>query len=64
MEVERHPYKSIDAYEDAVDRILNRRYAWDGSGGLFPLMRPDGDQRTEELWSQMNSYVLEKISLR
>lgn len=46
-----------------VDKILdiwmNRKYDQDGSGGLFPLKDPPSDQRDEEIWHQMSSYLLE-----
>jgi hypothetical protein len=42
-----------------VDRIVNRKYAYDGEGGLFPLRHPRHDQRQVELWAQMQAYILE-----
>lgn len=45
--------------EEVLDRLVNRTYSRDGRGGLFPLSRPRGDQRTIELWYQMSSYLLE-----
>lgn len=52
--------------EDAtyfLDVWLDRRYSYDGTGGLFPLERPFTDQRETEIWWQMQSYVLERFPL-
>ncbi len=46
--------------EKAVDDWMNRRYEPSGLGGVFPLKKPMLDQREEELWRQMNSYLIEK----
>lgn len=45
--------------ERTLDRIIDRRYMYDGRGGLFPLEHPNKDQRKVELWYQMSSYLLE-----
>lgn len=57
-----------DAYppdEKIVDNILlkvtNRDYAYNGAGGLFPLMNPAEDQRDVELWYQLQAYLLERL---
>lgn len=49
-------------YATAVmDRILERRYARNGRGGLFPLEDPDcPDQREQEIWYQMSAYLNER----
>lgn len=40
--------------------VLNKReYDFNGEGGLFPLQNPKMDQRTVELWYQLNTYVIE-----
>lgn len=46
--------------EDAVWRINTRQYQADGSGGLFPLKRPEKDQREVEIWYQMNNWLMEQ----
>lgn len=46
---------------EAFNRVIWRTYAPDGSGGLFPLRRPDRDQRNVELWYQLNAYLLEQF---
>lgn len=45
--------------EDAVWRVNERQYNADGNGGLFPLKRPNKDQRTVEIWYQMNAWLIE-----
>lgn len=42
-----------------IDRVINRKYNFDGSGGLFPLEDPETDQRELEIWYQMNQYLAE-----
>lgn len=45
---------------DAMERVINRTYAPDGSGGLFPLQNPKEDQRHVEIWYQLNAYLIER----
>lgn len=45
--------------EEVLDRLNRRTYSRDGSGGLFPLHQANEDQRTVELWTQMQTYLLE-----
>lgn len=45
--------------DDILDRIVWRTYDYDGTGGLFPLQDPPGNQRRTELWYQMAAYVIE-----
>ena len=40
-------------------RIIQR----DGSGGFFPLKDPKMDQRSVEIWYQMNAYLMENYSI-
>lgn len=47
-------------YHQAVMRWMNREYAPDGRGGLFPLNNPVHDQRYVPTWNQMCSYLSEK----
>ena len=42
----------------ALDRVIWRTYNPDGSGGLFPLLYSDHDQRKVELWYQLSAYLL------
>lgn len=41
-------------------KVFNeRKYTSSGEGGLFPLANPKKDQRTVELWYQMQAYMNE-----
>lgn len=44
---------------DAMNRILDRTYNADGSGGLFPLRWIEADQRKLEIWYQMQCWLTE-----
>lgn len=53
-----------DHYDDSevvviINKIIDRSYKKDGTGGLFPLKKSSKDQRKVELWYQMNSYLVE-----
>lgn len=61
---DRWDYMNGDFFvEDAVWRINGRQIQSDGSGGLFPLKRPNGDQRVVEIWYQMNNWLLEQTDV-
>ena len=45
--------------EETLQRVIFRRYNYDGKGGFFPLDYPESDQRNVELWYQMSAYILE-----
>jgi len=45
--------------EMILDRLLDRTYLYNGRGGLFPLMSSRGDQRTVEIWYQMQYWIKE-----
>jgi hypothetical protein len=47
--------------EAILDRLIWRRYEFNGGGGLFPLRYPERDQRWVEVWYQLNAYVLEHL---
>lgn len=49
--------------EDAVNRVVNRQYDRNGSGGLFPLRHPAQDQRKVEFWYQMHAWLGENSEL-
>jgi hypothetical protein len=40
-----------------LKKLVERTYASNGRGGLFPLRRPPNDQREEEIWYQMSHYI-------
>ena len=44
-----------------VDRFLDRRFSWNGEGGLFTVRNPRRDMRSTEIWYQM-CYYLNDIS--
>jgi hypothetical protein len=48
-----------EVIEKTLDRVIRRKYKSNGQGGLFPLRRPERDQRNVELWYQLNAYLLE-----
>lgn len=56
---EYYPANGPDIVGETCARLVSRRYARDGSGGIFPLKRPKEDQRKVEIWYQMNAYILE-----
>jgi hypothetical protein len=45
-----------------LDILIERLYSASGRGGLFPLRRPDEDQRRVEIWYQMQAYLEENYS--
>ena len=45
--------------DEVIKRVIWRRYAGDGHGGLFPLRDADDDQRKVELWYQASDYLLQ-----
>jgi hypothetical protein len=64
--VELHFYNDDRKYPreevaEILDRIIWRKYDYNGLGGLFPLNNPVEDQREKELWYQMQAYVIEHI---
>jgi hypothetical protein len=44
-----------------LNQVIDRSYATNGAGGLFPLQNADKDQRDVELWYQLNAYLLERL---
>lgn len=53
-------YGGFTQVDGILDNFLERGYAWDGFGGLFPLTSTDIDQREIEIWYQMSAYLDEK----
>lgn len=48
---------------DILDRFLYRKYAYNGSGGLFPLGKnATEDQRKVEIWYQAQQYLMVNFS--
>lgn len=44
----------------ALNCVIERTYDTCGNGGLFPLRETNIDQRSVEIWEQMNYYLLER----
>lgn len=42
-----------------IERLLERDYDYDGTGGLFPLNYAQEDQRNVEIWYQLAAYYNE-----
>lgn len=49
--------------EDKSVTFLERKYDFDGFGGLFPQFEPEKDQREVEIWYQMSEYLLENYPI-
>lgn len=45
--------------DDILGRFVDRKYNFDGSGGIFPLKTPKKDQKRVEIWYQMQAYLNE-----
>lgn len=45
--------------EEIMRVAMERTYSPDGTGGFFPLTRPDGDQTRIEIWYQMSQFIEE-----
>ena len=57
-------YSGEEAYvQDILEVINQRKYGWDGQGGLFPLRWAKQDQRGLELIIQMNNYIEENYDI-
>lgn len=58
-------YKKADEpiVSHILDKVIQRDYAPNGEGGLFPLRNPRADQRGVEIWYQMSEYLLEHSNL-
>jgi hypothetical protein len=65
MKYNDHEYKNDRRAERKIDDVLNRiifrTYAPNGRGGLFPLRRPQQDQREVEIRYQLSAYLLEQF---
>jgi hypothetical protein len=46
---------------EILDTFVNRKYDYDGNGGIFPLRDPPEDQRETELSYQMSLYIMEGV---
>lgn len=55
---------SDDRYDEdkvryIVDRWISKKYAANGTGGLFPLSHPMRDQRDIPIWDQASDFIME-----
>ena len=46
--------------QEKLKIFMDRSYSRSGHGGLFPLKKPNKDQRKVEIWYQMMAYLMEK----
>jgi len=46
--------------EERLYNFIWRQYNPDGSGGMFPMMQTQNDQRKIELWYQFSEYTIER----
>lgn len=55
--------QNVELLEDKLDILLNRKYSFDGNGGIFPLNNAKEDQRKVEIWYQMSSWIIENYPI-
>lgn len=49
--------------DQTLERVIFRKYNYNGEGGFFPLRRAEDDQRSTELIIQMNNYLAENYDI-
>lgn len=54
----------IDYVDNIIDRFLNRKYNYDGEGGLVKIPNCRHDMRSTEIWYQMMWYLDEVLKNR
>lgn len=54
-----HKCKNETEIDEILNKIIWRTYEPSGLGGLFPLKKPDRDQRKVELWYQLCAHLIE-----
>ncbi len=52
--------KTVFEVEEILDKWIERRYSFDGNGGLFPINGAEMDQKEVEIWYQMQKYLIDK----
>jgi hypothetical protein len=52
-------YSCAKNVREILQRIQDRAYRKDGTGGFFPMISDDKDQREVEIWYQANEYLIE-----
>ncbi len=58
---QRYNNDSKTVIDQTLDEVIWRTYSPSGNGGLFPLQRPEEDQRDVEIWYQLSAYILEQL---
>lgn len=53
----------INEIDLRIDRFLERKFASNGTGGLFPLIHPKQNQKSTDIWHQMSEYIGENPNL-
>lgn len=51
--------RKSEELDEILSNFVNRRYNFDGSGGIFPLKYSEKDQKRVEIWYQMQAYLNE-----
>ena len=48
---------------EILNKLNERKYKKSGEGGMFPLYRPQKNQKKVEIWYQMQAYINEKYMI-
>lgn len=49
---------AVEIIDDILYRFIWRSYNFNGQGGMFPMRKPDSDQRKVEIWYQFCDYLV------
>ena len=60
---DRNVIRKINDNNAILDTWLQRRYMYNGKGGIFPLKKPTEDHRKVEIWYQMMAYLDENYPM-
>lgn len=58
-----NPELYLNEMHQIVNNFVERRYNYDGKGGIFPLKNPPGDERKTEIWYQMMAWLNENFPM-
>lgn len=56
-------FETAGEIDNIIRVMVDRVYAMNGTGGLFPLKKPKQNQRRVEIWYQMQHYICENFIL-
>lgn len=56
-----HDSQPGEEVELVLDTFIQRKFDYNGKGGLFPLKHPREDQRNVEIWYQLSAYLIERM---